>query len=283
MRIGRWQIELRRSAVWLLIIIAALIAFEMFNFSTTEYALHTFFGPHDVLGMASWATILAVAFCGIDFAGLSRLLTPESEWHREPKEIWLLTAAWFLGAGMNAVMTWWAVSNALTENLVPGNALISREQILQIVPVFVAVLVWLTRIMLIGSIAAAQDRSVHQSGIHPRPARRSAPPAQTRARRETPPLPQRKNIPLPQRAASPARVERASTRASSVRQVSRTTQAADSRRPLPRRFGREPSQPRPAARWQQSGTHPERPSSPASSAKAAASAPANELVYVDLD
>jgi len=157
-RLGHRRLILRRGLAWFLILVAALIAFELFNFSTTEYALGTCFGGHDALGLASWATVLAVAFCGIDFAGLSRLFTPESDFRREPREVWLLTGAWLLGALMNAAMTWWAVATALSENSSLGNTLVARDQILQAVPLFVAVLVWLTRVMLIGSLATSGDK-----------------------------------------------------------------------------------------------------------------------------
>ena len=156
-QLGRRRFELRRGAAWLLILVAALVAFELFNFSTTEYALGTFFGARDALGLGTWASVLAIAFCGIDFAGLSRLFTPATEWRREPKEVWLLTGAWLLGALMNAAMTWWAVASALSDHALPGNALVSPGQIIQIVPVFVALLVWLTRVMLIGSLATSGD------------------------------------------------------------------------------------------------------------------------------
>ena len=75
--------SLRRRVIarglWLgLILLAALVAFELFNFATTEFALQTLFGERDALGVATWASVLAIAFCGIDFAGLSRLFTPET-------------------------------------------------------------------------------------------------------------------------------------------------------------------------------------------------------------
>lgn len=139
-----------------LILLVALVAFELFNFSTTEFALFTLFGDRDALGVATWASVLAIAFCGIDFAGLSRLFTPETG-RKEPKEIWLLTGAWFLGAAMNAVMTWWAVGSALAANPNLGNEIASRADILHYGPLLIAGLVWLTRILIIGTFAFAGD------------------------------------------------------------------------------------------------------------------------------
>ncbi|MGD2048155.1 MAG: hypothetical protein PVH03_01600 [Chloroflexota bacterium] len=140
------------------ILILALFAFEMFNFDTTRYALSSLLGDVRFAGLA-WATILAVAFCAIDFAGLARLFTPERGLN-EPKEIWYLTGAWLLGATMNAIMTWWAVSLVLLESQL-GNEVLSRDQLLNIVPIFVAILVWLTRILFIGAITLAGERLLH--------------------------------------------------------------------------------------------------------------------------
>ncbi len=159
------------------ILILALFAFEMFNFDTTRYALQSLLGEIRFFGFA-WATILAVAFCAIDFAGLSRLFTPERG-RNESKEIWYLTGAWLLGATMNAVMTWWAVSTVLINHPV-GNEVLSREHLLTVVPIFVAVLVWLTRILFIGAIAVAGEKLLH----HDQSQGRSRPPANVPASRD---------------------------------------------------------------------------------------------------
>ncbi len=162
--VRRFRRRITARGLWLgLILLAALVAFELFNFATTEYALQTLFGPRDALGLATWATVLAIAFCGIDFAGLSRLFTPETG-RKEPKEIWLLTGAWFLGAGMNAIMTWWAVASALSANAVLGNELVTRAEVLRVGPVVIAGLVWLTRVLIIGTFAFAGDHLFTTAG-----------------------------------------------------------------------------------------------------------------------
>jgi hypothetical protein len=98
---------------------------------------------------------LAIAFCAIDFAGLARLFTPERG-SNEPTAVWYLMGAWLLGATMNAIMTWWAISlTLLTHDF--GNEVLSREQLLRWVPFFVATLVWLTRILFIGAISVAGE------------------------------------------------------------------------------------------------------------------------------
>lgn len=156
--IGRIQDSFKqmpRQFVIGIILVLALFAFEMFNFDTTRFALSDLLGTVEFMGI-SWAAILAIAFCAIDFAGLARLFTPERG-RDEPKEVWYLMGAWLLGATMNAIMTWWAVSLTLLNNNL-GNEVLSREELLKIVPIFVAVLVWLTRILFIGAVTVAGER-----------------------------------------------------------------------------------------------------------------------------
>ena len=136
------------------ILMISLLAFEIFNFDTTQYALSNLLGDVRFIGIP-WAAILAIAFCSIDFAGLIRIFTPERG-GEEPREVWYLMGAWLLGATMNAVMTWWAVSLTLLNHDF-GNEVLSREQLLQYVPIFVAVLVWLTRILFIGAFTVAGE------------------------------------------------------------------------------------------------------------------------------
>ena len=154
----------RRMIIGLMLVLA-LFAFEMFNFDTTRFALESFLGEVHFAGLG-WAAILAIAFCAIDFAGLARLFTP-GQGSETSKEIWYLTGAWLLGATMNAVMTWWAVSLTLLNHDL-GNEILSREQLLSIVPMFVAALVWLTRILFIGALAVAGESLLHpETKLHP--------------------------------------------------------------------------------------------------------------------
>ncbi len=156
-----WEnLSVRRGLIFGLILVVALGAFEVFNFSTTDFALTDLLGDLKFAGLR-WATILAIAFCGIDFAGLARLFTPERDSSRS-LETWYLLGAWFLGATMNAMMTWWAVSLAMVNHEF-GNEILSREQLLAYVPVFVAALVWVTRILIIGTFSVAGERLFSQA------------------------------------------------------------------------------------------------------------------------
>jgi hypothetical protein len=155
------RFNIRRGLAFGVIIISALLAFEIFNYSTTEFALSDLLGDLEFAGIA-WATILALAFCGIDFAGIARLFTPE-DGANEPNEVWYLFGAWLLAATMNAMLTWWGVSLALLNHESLGNAVVDRETLLKIVPLFVAILVWLIRVLIIGTFSVAGDRLFSQA------------------------------------------------------------------------------------------------------------------------
>jgi hypothetical protein len=146
----------QRSKAFGFMIIGALLAFEIFNYSTTEFALKDVLGDLSFVGIG-WATILSIAFCGIDFAGIARLFTPE-QGADEPAEVWYLFGAWILAAAMNATLTWWGVSVAIANHTSQGSAVISNSTIQNVVPVFVAVMVWVIRILIIGTFSLAGER-----------------------------------------------------------------------------------------------------------------------------
>jgi len=149
--------KFNRGAAWGVMILSALLAFEVFNFSTTQYALHDMLGDLKFAGFR-WATILAIAFCGIDFAGIARIFTPE-QGRDEPAEVWYLFGAWVLAAGFNATLTWWGVSVAISQNgHLPTNAGMSAATLTKVIPIFVAVMVWMVRLLIIGTFSLAGDR-----------------------------------------------------------------------------------------------------------------------------
>lgn len=160
--------RLNRGLVWGVILILALLAFEVFNFSTTQFALLDMLGDLKFAGIR-WATILAVAFCGIDFAGIARIFTPE-QGRDEPMEVWYLFGAWLLAALFNAGLTWWGVSVAIAGHRSMGSAVISSATMLKAIPILVALMVWLTRVLLIGTFAIAGERIFTLDAARPRTA-----------------------------------------------------------------------------------------------------------------
>jgi len=140
-------------------IFGALIAFEIFNYSTTDHALGDLLGELTFAGIP-WSTVLALAFCGIDFAGIARLFTPEQGMN-EPKEVWYLFGAWLLAATMNAILTWWGVSIAVAGHSAASSTVVDPGTINSVVPVFVAIMVWVIRILIIGTLSLTMDRILH--------------------------------------------------------------------------------------------------------------------------
>ncbi len=134
-----------------LMILGATVLFEAFNYSTTEHALTDAFGDLGFIGIPL-ATILALAFCGLDFAGIARLFSTEDREESGRMEGIYLLAAWILAGSMNAVMTWWSVTESLLGRPMIGNELLPRQDLVTYVPVLVAGGVWLIRILLIGAL-----------------------------------------------------------------------------------------------------------------------------------
>jgi hypothetical protein len=178
----------RRGLVFGMILLLALFAFEIFNYSTTEYALTDMLGNNLRFIGIRWATILSIAFCGIDFAGIARLFTPE-QGRDEPAEAWYLFGAWLLAAAMNAVLTWWGVAVAVRSHPELSTQVVGQSIVVKVVPVFVALMVWMIRVLIIGTFSMAGDRlfslaekrssfqaNIYRSPSAPQPSRTSTLP-----------------------------------------------------------------------------------------------------------
>jgi hypothetical protein len=150
------KVALKRGLIFGGIILSALLSFEVFNFSSTTFALHDILGDLS-FGPFQWATILAIAFCGIDFAGIARIFTPE-QGSDEPAEVWYLFGAWFLAAAFNASLTWWGVSVAILKHNAEGGILLGQATMTKVVPILVAVMVLAIRVLLINTFSVAGDR-----------------------------------------------------------------------------------------------------------------------------
>ena len=246
---------LKPSLAFVIIIFGALVAFEIFNYTTTDHALRDLLGDLRFAGFR-WSTILALAFCGIDFAGVARLFTPE-QGGDEPKEVWYLFGAWLLAATMNAILTWWGVSMAVITHNVQSTALVDPATLAGVVPVFVAVMVWVIRILIIGTLSIAMDRLLHPE-VHARqvpfqammsgPNQRQIPATlnSTRAAQtQRQPLPQQRPAPaLSRAAAASSRYQQRNTEGDSQR--IKQTPLIEEEEPeyipeIPSRPAREPS------------------------------------------
>jgi hypothetical protein len=146
----------KRGLIFGVIILCALLAFEVFNYSSTSFALRDILGDL-TFGGIRWATLLAFAFCAIDFAGIARIFTPE-QGRDEPAEVWYLFGAWFLAAAFNAMLTWWGVSVAVLSRGAQGGALLGQPVMIKLIPIFVAAMVLTIRVLLINTFSIAGER-----------------------------------------------------------------------------------------------------------------------------
>lgn len=154
-----------------LVLALALLAFEIFNFSATSYALSDLLGDISFISVR-WATILAIAFCAIDAAGLLRFFSL-GQGKSAVTEAWYLMGAWLLGATMNALTAWWAVSIIVLNNpsgsdflsSLSGN-LLGNLPLLDYLPFFVAILIWLTRLLFIGAFGLAAGQLFDDGNNH---------------------------------------------------------------------------------------------------------------------
>ena len=179
------NMQLRSQSIYTLIVVTALISFEIFNYSTTDFALRDLMGSVSFLGLR-WSTILALAFCGMDFAGIARLFSSEEQ-NNANHEDWLLMGAWILAAAMNAILTWWAVSIAIYNHPVESVLVVDPIKIVTLVPIFISIMVWIIRILIIGSLVNALNTMQQKTKkpIKPQPVANTpfgfTPPAPTRS------------------------------------------------------------------------------------------------------
>ena len=160
------RFNFKRGTAYGLIIVSCLFLFEIFNFSTTEFALSDWLGDLSFAGI-SWAIILALGCCGLDFAGIATLFSDE-DGAGKVSAVWYLFGAWLLVATLNAILTWWGVSVALLSHESLGNAIIDRETLLKVVPIFLAVLVWLIRVLIIGTYSVSGNRLFSNKAVCPK-------------------------------------------------------------------------------------------------------------------
>lgn len=146
----------RSNFLYMAVIILALAAFEYFNFSTTNFALRDILG-NQRSGMLEWPMILSMAFCGMDIAGIAKILaTPKEDVAN--RDSWYLLGAWALAAAMNTGLTWWGISVAIYNQ--PANAvmIIDPMTYVKVVPVIVAVMVWVIRVLIIGTLVTSLNQ-----------------------------------------------------------------------------------------------------------------------------
>lgn len=129
-------------------LLAAFAAFQVFNYSATDYALTDLLGDLAVLGVR-WAAILAAAFCAIDLVGISLFAHND-----DSGNAWYFFGAWALAAALNATITWWGLS------------LVLAHQAESIIPALIAVFAWGVRVLIVATcfLGAASFARVRSFG-----------------------------------------------------------------------------------------------------------------------
>ncbi|KKT57381.1 MAG: hypothetical protein UW52_C0068G0012 [Candidatus Gottesmanbacteria bacterium GW2011_GWA1_44_24b] len=164
-RKGAWRMESRyKGFIFGVILIVSLAALEIFNYSVTEYAL---FDLNLHIAGIQGATILAIIFCSIDFVIVAYMFIPSNI---KPEAVWYIFGAWLLLATMHAGVIWWGISLAMLENQTLGNTIIDQETLVRVVPVAIAVFVWLLRVLIMGTFAVAGEKllSIQTRSVQPR-------------------------------------------------------------------------------------------------------------------
>lgn len=98
------------------------------------------------------------------------------------------------------MLTWWGVSVAIMNHNALGGVLVGQATMTRMVPIFVAVIVWLTRVLIIGTFSIAGDRLFTSAEAHAyqRPASRLQPQPRPQPRPvEAPAVPYTRPAPKP--------------------------------------------------------------------------------------
>jgi len=156
------------DGIFFLIMAFAVLGFEGFNYSSTQESLKDLLYNTSFAGIP-WYTLLAFSFCAIDLGGLARMFTPQ-QGRDEPAFVWYLFGAWVICAGINAGFTWFGLKVIISASpSLPAASVIDRDFITNILPVAMAIFIWLIRLLLVGTMSTAGDRLFHG----PNPASRS--------------------------------------------------------------------------------------------------------------
>jgi len=145
-----------KKTIVALMLMVAMVGFELFNFATTEAALDYFLGGAMMFGV-TWAMLIAIPACLVDFAGLSRIFTPQKG-KEEPIGVYLTYGGWFVAAILNAGLTWFGVLSIMVTIPGLGNEVVSRDTLLSWVPIGIATFVFLIRVSLIGALNVAGEK-----------------------------------------------------------------------------------------------------------------------------
>lgn len=182
------RIKLPVSLVLLLVLCVAL---ELVNWTTSEGALLLFLGRTQVIGLYI-ASLLALAFCGVDLLCLWRITTPAARAEDESKTVVLMLVMWVVGTLLNAVLTYFSLKHTMSQTTAWQSDIWQGFNPLDVLPVALAGGVWVTRVSLIWTLASELDRR-----LHPALAPKLSPVREYRPEPVAVPAPQKASLPEP--------------------------------------------------------------------------------------
>lgn len=148
--------ETIRGALFVGMLFVALLCFMAFNYlSTLETLKH-------ILGAEFMVYAFAFALSVVDFAGLARIFTPETDTQKEGKLVYLLGAVWVLACLFDVVMTsyWVSYRMSMRENGSAVSALMG-EGFYRAIPWIVAFGELTIRIPLVLMVGMYGDQLLH--------------------------------------------------------------------------------------------------------------------------
>jgi len=138
-----------RNTATTLSMLTSIVAFEIFNYATTVLAIKSLLGGFAVMGfnLAAW---LAVAVCCLDVTGIIYLfiLLPSPARTKSNRRLF---RAWLAVTGLNAWLSWLGISQAIAIRQAETGLGVDADILTHTLPIFIVCLVWLVRILLIGS------------------------------------------------------------------------------------------------------------------------------------
>ena len=140
--------------VYTSIVFWCLVVFEIFSYGSSYESLMM------LLGIRSWAMLLAFCFAAVDFAGLAKLYRPDLRDLRQPQA--LLFIAWLISACADTGLTYLIVSSDMLNNqnsIMLQQGVISEFTWTVIIPVSISVLVWLMQVFLVVRLSVSVNEN----------------------------------------------------------------------------------------------------------------------------
>jgi hypothetical protein len=131
-----------------------LLALEITNAATSYWALADLMGNAGLLSV-SFSLMLTLGLAALDTGGLMRLFGPQGDETTRSAGLWFVAGGWLLCATFNALATWWAMASAMSGHVV-GNALLSATELLDVAPPFLAIVLWVMRVLLVAGYAQGE-------------------------------------------------------------------------------------------------------------------------------